>query len=70
MPDFDRKGPEGQGSQTGRGVGKCNPRDKNPNEQAVSEDYSKGRGRRLFRGLGLGRGKGVGRGQGRRLGNR
>ncbi len=25
MPNFDRTGPTGQGSQTGRGLGKCNP---------------------------------------------
>ncbi len=49
MPRFNRTGPEGQGSQTGRKLGKCNPNSRYNEEVAV--DFSPGR--RLGRGLGL-----------------
>lgn len=62
MPGFDRTGPEGRGSRTGRGLGKCNPRNKNVNENEELNDLShrpaRGYGRRRGRGLGLRMGKG------------
>lgn len=59
MPGFDRSGPMGQGPQTGRGMGKCNP-------DAPSSDqyYGFGRGMACRRGFGAGFGGG-GRGWGR-----
>ena len=71
MPGFDRTGPNGQGSQTGRGLGKCNPKNQKLNEQVDQEDYSRGLGggfgrgrvRNRWRGFGLGQGRGLGRGR-------
>ena len=56
MPGFNRTGPEGQGSRTGRGLGKCNPNNQKSDEQMRLEDYPIGRSR-------VG---GVGKGQGRK----
>ena len=53
MPRGDRKGPEGMGSRTGRGLGLCSGYD--------SPGFTKGRfgdGMRRGRGLGFGRGAG------------
>ena len=47
MPGFDRSGPKGQGSMTGRGREKCNSLDRTNN-------FPTGRGRGL--GMGFGRG--------------
>lgn len=62
MPRFDRTGPEGQGSRTGRGFGKCDTNNQRSDEQKDLEDYPKagvrGLGRRLARGFGFGRGMG------------
>lgn len=55
MPGFDRTGPKGEGSKTGRGLGKCSP-DKETNERG------------LGRGLGRGQGRGLGRRQGKVFG--
>lgn len=56
MPGFDRTGPQGQGPQTGRGQGPCNP-DAQPQETDMPV---------FGRGLGLGRGwRAIGRGLGR-----
>jgi len=52
MPGLDGTGPQGQGSRTGRGLGRCTP------EQA---DKLIG----LMRGIGRGIGRGLGRGRGR-----
>lgn len=45
MPGFDRTGPMGQGSQTGRKMGKCNSKN-----ETQAEELPRGRG--LGRGLG------------------
>lgn len=71
MPGFDKTGPMGQGSQTGRKAGKCNPNNELSSE-VINADRPR---RRLFgflngdqnasgRGLGRGRGRGLGRGFG------
>lgn len=61
MPNLNRKGPLGEGAQTGRKLGKCNPN--KTNQQNKEEEISNrrrrnifGRGRRDF-GLGLGGGQ-------------
>ena len=70
MPGFDRTGPDGQGSQTGRRLGKCNPNNRRINQENIDEDDRffgrRGRGRRnggRFR-FGRGNGRGFGRGNG------
>jgi len=68
MPGFDRTGPEGQGSQTGRRLGKCNPNNQESSEQSDVKEYPRGLGRRFGRGMGRGFGRGAGRGLGRRNG--
>lgn len=65
MPGRDRRGPEGEGPMTGRGLGNCSGNDK----VLTEEEQLRGRGQRrgLFgRGLGRGFGGGRGRGFGRR----
>ncbi len=64
MPGFNRTGPEGQGSQTGRKMGKCNPNKQGTIEQLDVNETPSGMGR----GLGRNSGKGAGRGLGRRNG--
>lgn len=57
MPRFDRTGPEGKGSQTGRGLGKCNPNPQETDKQIPSEDQQRlaplnrgyGRGQKMRR---------------------
>ena len=74
MPGFDRTGPEGQGSATGRGLGRCRKQqpagndvtENTPRRRFNSEETGRGQGR--GRGLGRGFGRGPGRGLGR--GNR
>ena len=68
MPRFDRTGPEGQGSQTGRKLGKCNPNNQVSNEQLDTKEAARGLGRRGGRGMGRGieAGRGLGKGMGRR----
>ncbi|MBI9102868.1 MAG: DUF5320 domain-containing protein [Spirochaetales bacterium] len=58
MPGFDRKGPNGMGSRTGRGMGYCSPADS-------SVGFGFGFGRGFGRG---GAGRGLGRGMGRGMG--
>lgn len=72
MPGFDRTGPEGQGSQTGRKMGKCNPNNQGTNEQLDVNETPSGFGRRYGRGMGkgFGFGRGAGRSAGRGLGRR
>jgi len=71
MPGLNRTGPEGQGSRTGRGLGKCNPgtneETKNMNQgESESDQVSRmGLGRRLGRGIGRGAGAGRRGGMGR-----
>jgi len=54
MPGGDATGPQGQGSQTGRGLGKCNP-------SSETKENFLGFGRGMGRGGGRGRGIGLGR---------
>lgn len=68
MPQGDGTGPQGQGPQTGRGVGPCNTQQQATSNTTQNEGFFQ----RLRRGLGVGRnaqgrgmGRKVGRGQGR-----
>ncbi|MBM9520730.1 DUF5320 domain-containing protein [Desulforhopalus vacuolatus] len=68
MPGFDQSGPMGQGSQTGRGMGQCNP-----NAPTTDQYAAFGRGMGFRRGCGAGFGgggrfAGAGRGGGRGAG--
>ncbi len=65
MPNFDQTGPEGQGSLTGRKMGKCSG--SNP-EDTANLGLGRKQGRRSGRGLGNGTGRGAGRGLGRGAG--
>jgi len=61
MPGLDRQGPpQGDGNQSGRRMGKCNPDYSKDTEQV--KEYGQGRG--------LGRGRGIRNGMGRGKGNR
>ncbi len=67
MPGFDRTGPNGEGSRTGRGLGKCNPeRDNDPNLE--DDDLRGDCGRRFRFGQGWWKGRNRGAGLGRRAG--
>ena len=55
MPGYDRTGPEGQGSRTGRQMGKC----------GNSENSASGHEPQTGRGLGRGMGRGVSMAAGR-----
>ncbi len=61
MPGFDRTGPEGQGSKTGRGLGKCNPNRQTTQQSSEEErSFGAGKGRRKHnRGFGRGQGRGI-----------
>ena len=64
MPQLDRTGPEGKGSQTGRGLGKCNPKSQETDKQVTSEDQQRPASLNGRNGKGQGRrGKGQGRGR-------
>jgi len=62
MPGLDGKGPQGQGSMTGRGLGRCAD-GKNVDETGNVE---RGEGTFFARGRGVGRGGGRGLGRGMR----
>jgi hypothetical protein len=62
MPNQDRTGPEGQGSRTGRGLGKCNP-DNEDSNQSKGKGLGRGQGRGFGRRQGKGSGRGLGRGR-------
>ncbi len=53
MPKMNGKGPEGKGSETGRGLGKCKEHD----EKELLEKLGKGQGKRRKEGGGEGQGK-------------
>lgn len=53
MPQMNGTGPEGKGSATGRGLGKC----KNHKDEEVPEKLGKGMGKRRQSGGGEGKGK-------------
>ena len=65
MPRGDRTGPQGQGPMTGRGHGKCIPKDRASVPQGQD---GMGAGRNTDRGQGRGLGQGAGRGARRRAG--
>jgi len=73
MPGLDRTGPEGKGSRTGRGLGKCNPPATTDGPDTVSGDQQhewgsgRGFGNRFGRGgpKGRNRFRGGGRGSGK-----
>ncbi|RLD99650.1 MAG: hypothetical protein DRJ13_09690 [Bacteroidetes bacterium] len=75
MPGFDRTGPEGQGSRTGRQMGKCsnNENSTSGNDYQMGQGLGRGMGREVGkaasraakRGTGRGLGRGLGRGTGR-----
>lgn len=69
MPRGDRRGPEGRGPVTGRGLGYCTGNDQ-PGFAAEKAPQGAGRAFRngAGRGPGFGRARGAGRGQGRGLG--
>lgn len=67
MPGFDRRGPEGEGPMTGRGLGRCNENAKRTDDDQEMNERGWGRGWR-FRFGGGGRGFRNGRGFGRRSG--
>jgi len=62
MPGLDGTGPMGQGSQTGRGLGRCNP----ANNTEINENIQRPMGGAFGRGYGRGMGRGMGRGFGGR----
>ena len=63
MPGLDRRGPDGQGSKTGRGLGRCNPDFK---EESFGDSANNvGLASRLRLGYGRNAGKFFGRGGGR-----
>lgn len=48
MPRFDKTGPEGKGSKTGRGLGDCNEKEyKEKNENWFGRFARRGLGRRM-----------------------
>jgi hypothetical protein len=82
MPGLNRKGPSGEGSMTGRRMGRCNPANKGKTDQEIlsncnnidnisenSNTPSFGSGSRCGPGKGLGRGQGsvMGKGQANRF---
>lgn len=74
MPGLDRTGPEGQGSRTGRQMGKCSNNEKSISGQ--EPQLGQGLGRGMGRGAGMaankasrrGAGRGLGKGKGRNTG--
>ena len=61
MPGLDRTGPQGKGSRSGKGLGKCNSRGEKQDAQNNSEERVTGRGFGAKRSKG--RGQGLGRSQ-------
>ena len=70
MPGFDQSGPTGQGSMTGRRMGKCTnygqanqketPQNMQENESRANNRFGYGRGMRQGNRDGMGRGRGRG----------
>lgn len=69
MPGFNGTGPQGKGSQTGAGLGKCKLNANKENTEKSIEGFSNedetGKGMRMGRRFHSGKGKGNGRGLGR-----
>ncbi len=70
MPGLNRKGPLGEGSMTGRKMGRCNPENRGKTDDEIiqnripeSSETKKGIGWGLGRGRGRGLGRGLGRGR-------
>ncbi|MDD2247056.1 MAG: DUF5320 domain-containing protein [Proteiniphilum sp.] len=63
MPGMNRRGPKGEGAMSGRGRGRCNPSNREPN----NFDAPAGAGRRATFLQEVGRGMGQGQGQGERM---
>ena len=68
MPGLDRTGPEGTGSRTGRGFGKCNPESQSNGTNTTSNDVPDERGFRRGFGRGRAQGRNKFRGGGRGFG--
>jgi len=51
MPGFNRTGPMGEGALTGRGLGRCNPKNENQDDNITQADFRRGRGFGRGRGL-------------------
>ncbi len=64
MPNLNGRGPNGEGPRTGRQLGKCNPVQKESNEQESSLNTTPP----LRNGAGLGRGAGAGNRPGKGMG--
>ena len=60
MPGFNRKGPEGEGPRTGRGLGKCRGEGELKNSETENQDFTPRGRRRLDGGRGLARRRGRG----------
>ena len=69
MPGLNRRGPNGEGSMTGRKLGRCNPDNKGKTDDEIFQSTSFQPGQGLGRGQGMGRsrGRGLGRGLGLRF---
>lgn len=63
MPRFDGTGPEGKGSRTGRGQGKCGSGQKTDQATEAGTPASAPLGQGRGRGAGAGRGQGAGAGR-------
>ena len=66
MPRGDRTGPQGQGPMTGRGRGRCNPKDtasmpQRPGGMGLGRNADRNRGQGSGRRAGKGQAKGRGR---------
>jgi len=76
MPGLDRTGPQGQGSRTGRGLGRCNPNneisaDGLPLQRGLRRGQGRGwRNRAANQDMNANSRKGFGRGAGRQPGQR
>lgn len=59
MPNLNRKGPDGNGSMTGRKLGHCNPENKGKTDEEIlqSRESSNQPTQGMRRGQGLGRGR-------------
>jgi len=73
MPGLNRKGPNGEGTMTGRRLGRCNPDNKGKTEEEILQSRNSStpteqvEGRGQGRGHGFGKGLGLGQGMGRRF---
>ena len=68
MPGLDRTGPMGQGSRTGKQMGKCAPRQENNEDDRFENWAGRGVARGAGREMGQTTGRGMGRGPGRGAG--